>query len=438
VAPPAQETGAYCAAHVASRLPELSQESLLVLDHHVPLPWSELVAKLRRCVDGIEGAFWELRLGRGDWPALFDSLAFDDAGNVGDDFHAFLCTPQASAGVQGEEQVSCSLKDVLTEALPLFLNFHLPSAAKAHSLAAPLGTVQTARGGNTWQEVQPLLNALHTATVTHATSSSIGRGGPRLRAAVCIAGLARSFAEPVVYESIAQNATGSLEADVSIFYVIDMQRRPFADFEETFRRLPPASIAFYDAEADVTAWERMAPCELLWTPCHKQFEKLHTCLRLIEAAEASSNSKFDWLVRLRPDVQWNAPIGGLSSFDNNTLHLTMRLSRPDTSDPLDMFALVPRQYAEAYFRISCPTAGDVQHAECVGTSLRNSGPGADLLPEQANKSQLEPWHGATCECALKATFVRHGIQIQNFPPVYRIARENVCRPGDPKCLQGWI
>jgi len=274
--------------------------------------------------------------------------------------------------------------------------------------------------------------------VTHAMSSSVGRGGPRPRAAVCIAGLVRSIAEPAVYESIAQNATGSLEADVSIFYVLDKQQRPLADFEETFRRLPPASIAFYDAEADITAWERMAPCELLFTPCHKQFEKLHTCLRLIEAAEASSNSKFDWLVRLRPDVQWNAPIGGLSGFDNKALHLTMRLSLPDTSDPLDMFALVPRRYANAYFRVGCPTAEDVQHAECVGTSLRSSAPGKDMLPEPANNRQLEPLvHGTTCECALKAALVRHGIQIQNFPPVYRIARENVCRPGDPKCLQGW-
>ena len=183
-----------------------------------------------------------------------------------------------------------------------------------------------------------MLASLKARAVLHEPKVPPSQRKPR--AAVCVAGLARSFHLPRVHESIA-NATRSLDAETQIFYVLDLQGRRIEDFDAAWAALPPDGMVLYDERRGTGP--RLPKCR--WaTPSyvHKQFEKLRGCLHLITAAEKSQQKRFDWAVRLRPDFEWLAPIGSLRTFDAEKVHIVRHFSSPwKFYDTTDFFALVP-------------------------------------------------------------------------------------------------
>lgn len=74
-------------------------------------------------------------------------------------------------------------------------------------------------------------------------------------------------------------------------------------------------------------------------------QSVHGCFDLVHAYEKRNGVRFDWLVRTRFDLGYFQPLPPLSSFSPGAVHL------PYTSLPIaDTFAIVPRRFAEAYFK----------------------------------------------------------------------------------------
>lgn len=353
----------------------------------------------------------------------------------------FLCVPSRFSveieinrlGVPPEPH--CNEPHVVSEALPLLLAYHTGQFEVIQGAGLPK-CHRVDHGGRAPSAISLQLVAYHAlavaqqqasaSTVPHATAApqsggaaagagdgaaDAGHREASLTAAVCIVGRVRSLADPEVYLSIAANVTGpTVGANASLFYVIDLGGRPLSDFEDVFRVLPPTALALVDGDN----WGSPVLCKaytLCGVACLFQFQKLRNCLHLVEAAERSRGYTFDWLVRIRPDTTWRAPIGYLSGFDARAIYMVMG---PNRGDPEDNFALVPRAHAEVYFAIGegCPTPWQTQRSQCA-----------------------IPWYeGAhiTPECALRTRLHRSNVPMASFPKIYQIKREAVCRPDDPR------
>jgi len=412
-----------CASAVGKRLPDLAQDSIFV-PGNMSIPWAEVAEKLMHCTEQLDAALWEMRVDAAGWPSLLsDRLRYSKMlGGPDAQITAFICVPSRFAieldeyhpGIQPEPY--CKEPAVGLEAMPLLLAYHSGLYEVLSELEPPV-FVDSRHGGRAPSALHEQLVEYHAYAVQHRQAM---RGGVNIvrptvavmpTAAVCIAGRARSLALPDVYRSIAENVTGAtLGTEASFFYVLDTDGRPLADFDEVFRELPPLALALVSG----MNWGEPSRCEAYrrcGPACLYQFLKLRNCLNLIEAAEASRGRQFDWLLRLRPDTEWRAPIGNLADFDSSAVHFVVR-SRG--GDPEDNFALVPRAHAEAYFAVgdACPTRSETVKSRCSIPWLEN----AHITPE----------------CSIKTRLAILGVPTRSFPRIYRIRREDICRPGDPR------
>ena len=413
-----------CAAAVAGSLPILTRAFLVKGAETSTELYSKAITAWHVCTEALGSAFWEFQLRDSDWP---DWLGLEAKIDIRRNFfidghlHVFLCAPSPSpyTGIVGESHACQTPASLLKEALPLMLDYSKQLHGKLLYRATPKGTARVILGG--WQrrqEVLQLLLSLKSRAVEHEQQQL----RPRLRAAVCIAGLARSFHLARVYKSIA-DAIRSLKVETQIFYVLDLQGRPIEDFDEAWKALPPDGMVLYDEQRGTGA--RLPKCH--WaTPNHvnKMFEKFRSCLHLITAAEKSQRQRFDWAVRLRPDFEWLAPIGNLRTYDAQKVHIVRHWIHLDRFyDTTDFFALVPRKYVRAYFGVHCPLRSQVRTAAfldlCYGLICNST------------DCTVQP------ECALQLRLRSHGVPVEPFPPITNIVRESTCQPGDLKCLAGW-
>lgn len=422
-----------CARCMATLLPELAPLAHFVAGS-AAVPWHGIRSSAITCIEKMEGIFWELELSEEDWPELlgesstanrvFTGTAVSKLGRL----LAFLCVPAwtftAPTGLYPCPE--CVHDRIVSEALPLVLAHRAQAYSAIAALPPPAGTTRRIRGGRSGKLVKQQIAEFHTRTVRQALAKKM-QGAlrqqratqwrtptkQRLAVAVCISGLARSFSDYQVYRSIKQNGTFFGDADASIFYVLDFQGRSLADFDTAFRELPAAGMVFSGG----MEWGNPERCNLPSpASAHHQFHKLRICLRMIEASEASRGGKFDWLVRFRPDISWQGPIGDLRDLDSDAVHLSLRQSG---GDPTDYFALVPRTHAEAYFGMECPTEEQLEAGDCAGMYKQNG--------------KL----GFTNECALKVRLDRFGVRIRSFPDIFTIVRPSECHEGDLKCAKGW-
>ena len=341
----------------------------------------------------------------------------------GQDLHFFMCAPSPAEHPNLEPAIppspACAnVSALLKEAVPITLDHGLRLHGKLLEIRSAPRTAHYALGGIDADVLDRLLASVKTRAVAHEPSGDT----PRLRAAVCIAGLARSFHLPRVFESLAM-ATRSLKAETQLFYVLDLQGRPYEEFNDAFAALPPDGMVLYDESRGTGL--RLPQCQ--WaTPghVHKLFEKLRSCFHLITAAEQEQHERFDWIVRLRPDFEWLAPIGNLREFDAEQLHIVRHWSSPwKFYDTTDFFALVPRPHLWAYFGIGCPSQRSL-----LAAKMEN--PCFGLL---CNATSCV----AQAECVLQVRLQERNLPVESFPPVMRMAHEPRCHPGDRKCLAGW-
>lgn len=408
-----------CAAAVATALPELASASAFVASNET-VPWPAVAAKALTCTERLEGAFWEFRLDGSDWPALRRASHFEQLGGPEAQLHAFVCAPSwfhldaglwEFAGVPAEE--TCTVEGVAREALPLLLAFHTGRFEYLGGLEPPHSYVYSG-GRRAPRDTHWQISTYHAKAVSYRREREVLPiiiPKRRLSAAVCIVGMARTLSFPDVYQSIVENATGSaLGADASVFFVLDLEDRSIADFNNVFRAIPPAAVAVING----TSWGQLPACKSFdrcGPACVQQFHKLLTCLHLVKATEATRGQQFDWMIRLRPDAQWLAPVGDLDRLDTNGVHVVVRQS--GIKDPEDNFALVPRQYADAYFGIgeTCPSDDEVRSTRCI-FPLRDGG---HIYPE----------------CALKTRLEKMSVRLIPFPRIYRIRRNKGCQQTDP-------
>ncbi|CAE6947437.1 unnamed protein product [Symbiodinium sp. CCMP2592] len=418
--PPRRRGNASCAAAVSASLPLLSG-ALVVKEPSLSKfeLYTKAIHAWHVCTEMLGSAFWEFQLTTSHWPirrTKFRHRIFTE-----ETLHVFLCAPSPSpyTGVLASSPACVTVEALLKEALPVTLDYTKQLNGALMDQESPKGTAKFVLGGwDRHKEVVEMLVSLKQRAVEH----ELTRETPKLRAAVCVAGLARSFHLPQVHESIA-NATRSLKAETQIFYVLDLQGRPLEEFDQGFTALPPDGMVLYD-EVRGTGL-RMPQCH--WAAAkyaHKQFEKFHSCQHIITAAEKAQRRRFDWVLRLRPDFEWLAPIGNLREFTTEKVHIVLHWIHPNKfHDTTDYFALVPRKYMKAYFSVGCPSRRWTRIAAledlCRG-----------LICNQSDCT-------AQPECALLLHLRAHQVPVEPFPPIVRILRESTCHPGDLKCLHGW-
>ena len=425
-----------CATAVSERLPLLMRAFVATVGVNrsmlSEMYWQASTA-WQDCVESFGGVFWELRLGKADWPELYATFG---RSLFTQDLQIFMCAPSIFQHDQWLPPVTaCArVENLIKEVLPLSLRLKFPEiflrgdadASDADGqrlqLPPPRGTSLEVKGGE-GPNGQALLWDLRARAVS-SQSSQLRQHAHPPRAAVCIAGLARSLWMPEVHESIAE-IIRTLGARTQIFYVLDLQGRKLRDFSAALRAVPPDQLAFYNERRGTSGtWSKLARCH--WTPgdnSHHVFEKFHTCLHMITEAEKAQSFRFDWVLRLRPDMAWMAPIGDLGNLDPNSVHILRRKTFPYPSDTADTFAIVPRKHLHSYFGTGCPTERDVRWAYlgrlCYGLFCNATG------------------CSTISECVLQTRLASRSVPVVAFPPLMRVVRESVCHAGDMKCLSGW-
>lgn len=206
-------------------------------------------------------------------------------------------------------------------------------------------------------------------------------GKPPVRVAFCLRGGVRSFIEPVVYESIRDNLTDALAASESyFFYVLNMTysacqwcgqqdgagHLSFPDLVAPLTVLPPAALVLeprYRGTATALDFERCTDSGI------PQWAGLRMCGDLVETFERQVDWKFDWFVRLRPDVRFHHPLANIRSYDPSRIHVAHR----PWSDVNDGFALVPRVHMWNYLGVfggqdgnyHCYSQADYKRQRCM-------------------------------------------------------------------------
>jgi hypothetical protein len=127
------------------------------------------------------------------------------------------------------------------------------------------------------------------------------------RVAVCVTGGARSFplAALGIYNSIKANLVDALDANVTdFFYVLELTsdtdhggkggrfNYSVADLAAAFAVLPPKAALLSPRFSAACGWV-----------CYTQFDKLASCLALIQKTEREERTRYDFVVRQRPDMK---------------------------------------------------------------------------------------------------------------------------------------
>lgn len=391
-----------CAMKVAQHLPELASHSLFFFANE-SIKWTDVYQKHKQCVLEVEGAYWSVT------GSIANRL---QPRRVIQNVTGFVCLPSRYEETErGPLEIigailpraSCDADGIL-EAIRLVLAF----ATGRYEELGVSRLVWEFRGGSRATQAASVFFVEHILKAREELEAETALNGKGLSAAVCIAGLARTLSKTEVHSSLLEFAasTKALGVDeVANFFVLDTQGRPISEFGGAFEVLPPAGLVVVNG----TNWGQLPSCrawKFCGPPCTDQFHKLSLCRGLIEIAESSRGKQFDWVLRLRPDMKFSAPVGPLYALDTAAVHAH---HRPGLVDMEDHFALVPRNFVDAYFGIGnqCP-------------SLR--GPIDETCATSVTEETMYP------ECAFVFTFLQRGVRIATFPKIWELVRDATCTP----------
>jgi hypothetical protein len=208
--------------------------------------------------------------------------------------------------------------------------------------------------------------------------------GTGARIALCIVGHARSFHQPSVRESIYRNLIQSLSANSSSLEVIfhiglhDVARVPgmaATDSEkETIsaaEAMKPIVISVYEGSPHLLNQSLHAVCSEGSDYASNEYPpsllRASQCMTLVKARERQLGTKYDWIVKTRPDVAFGDPVS-ISHLPSDRVYINEHI--PGTSTPAfdtirelypnnaakylakpfaDHIAAVPRDLADTFF-----------------------------------------------------------------------------------------
>ncbi|CAE8584793.1 unnamed protein product [Polarella glacialis] len=185
--------------------------------------------------------------------------------------------------------------------------------------------------------------------------------GCRARVAHCIVGHARSFPMQAVHQSITRRliqGTAPLRC-LRTFYVLSMS--------STHDSSKGGTYSYTEELLWQTAWRELPPSDFLLDPpmppqekhksfneptcnfqCVHMFDKVRRCFGLVKRYEKAMGQRFDWVVRSRPDVFWNAASGvrRLHHLRAPGIYVS---SGTGIMTVKDVFQAVPRRFATQIF-----------------------------------------------------------------------------------------
>lgn len=142
--------------------------------------------------------------------------------------------------------------------------------------------------------------------------------------AICIVGQPRTFHLPQVYTSLHRNLINALNfTEAAFVYILDLSVST-----KSFYKSPP--VGWDDL---VTAFAVIPPTILLTEPirfeghnpngtcpihwplgCNAQFKSLEMCMHQVRKLEHSRGTEFNWIIRVRPDMQMLFPLDDIRTY----------------------------------------------------------------------------------------------------------------------------
>jgi len=138
-----------------------------------------------------------------------------------------------------------------------------------------------------------------------------------------------------------------------------------------------------------------------------------TCLKVITQYEARNNITFDWIWKLRLDLQFNFPVPHVSLLDPDLVYTNNWRAR-DAWSQIELFFLAPRKHADIVFNA-------VDLVECKH---------AVPLSGEGGRCQTSPW----IECLLVGLLQHFGITFRVLP-----WQDADCQKSEIECLASkWV
>ena len=231
---------------------------------------------------------------------------------------------------------------------------------------------------------------------TSTANTAVERRKPKI--AYIFAGAVRSFTCPQVHWTIKTQLIDALGGDPYVFIrlsyednknvktgdgIILKPRYNDKEINETLRLLNPVVIESFKLSTQIEEMQRYYP-----QPIHTVFREndnrrysmfFHRCrgYQLILKYEVDHNMTFDWVMLVRLDATWIAPLLPIEAYNNDRVWLT----ETGYSYFNDQFMMIPRQFSDYLYDLNtkvtkevyCLGGPDVERWKCNRTELQRRG-----------------------------------------------------------------
>lgn len=254
-----------------------------------------------------------------------------------------------------------------------------------------------------------------------AAAEAAGPEARRPSGAFCIVGKPRKFVLPAVWQAMRRNLIDALNfTDSRNIYVLHLKATSF--LQKTHHLLdgePPRLDELTDGLAairpdillttpvDIEGDPPHRKCNATWViTCNAQFRSLELCFDQVQLLERHQGRKFDWIVRVRPDVYFNTSMGDILAYNSSAIHVR----KASFTDVWDGFAMIPRHLAQTYF-----------------STRKNGGASEYCWVASRGRNAMS----SDCEHRLDAHLRRQRVPVERIPiGVFLGGGENGLRPED--------
>ena len=250
-------------------------------------------------------------------------------------------------------------------------------------------------------KIAPMGSHLHGRAwedASYRSNNLTNAGKVKPKIAYIFAGAVRSFTCPQVHWTIKTHLIDALGGDPYVFIRLSYEdnknvktgdgivlkpRYNDKEINETLRLLNPVVIESFKLSTQIEEMQRYYP-----QPIHTVFREndnrrysmfFHRCraYRLMLKYEVDHNMTFDWVVLVRLDATWIAPLLPIEAYNNDRVWLTE--TGYDTFN--DQFMLIPRQFSDYLYDLNtkvtkevyCLGGPDVEQWKCNRTELQRRG-----------------------------------------------------------------